>query len=373
MWWVLLGFSILIFSYLGNEKYNKNKSYLFFRVLLILSMSILPGFGGMVSTDHPVYVLRYLLTDWDTLNVLQDSFEVERSSIEIGYELLNRLGNLLTLGVPGFFYVVSCIMNTFLVIVSFRFPAPGLSLLFFVISGYYFQEANLVRQFLAIAVVLYSLKYIVNRDIVRYLVGCTVAVTFHTSAVIFFPFVLFAVVDMMKYYQKLIVILFCFWIITFLFPLGFINPQSLLAQLINLGILSNMYDNYLTVDQTVGGETELSIIFLFNLCFTLLVFLLKPVKNHIYLIFCIIGSILTNISFAIPSVWRLSLYFMVLFSLSIPYICCSQNKYLIIKNNAVRILYVSYALYASYLFLFRYIFEEPDLGSKMYPISMFFK
>ena len=65
MCWLLLAIALLVFSFLGDKRLNRNKSYLIFRFLLVVSLSIIPGFGGLVAQDHDNYLKTFLLADFD--------------------------------------------------------------------------------------------------------------------------------------------------------------------------------------------------------------------------------------------------------------------------------------------------------------------
>lgn len=81
------------------------------------------------------------------------------------------------------------IMSLGTVTLVFRFiwrnsPMPGLSVFIFVFGGFYFEAFNLVRQALAIAILLNTIEFIARRRPVAFAVLTLLAATIHASAVI---------------------------------------------------------------------------------------------------------------------------------------------------------------------------------------------
>lgn len=66
--------------------------------------------------------------------------------------------------------------------------APVFSLYAFVSFCLYYQFFNQFRQTLAICIVLYSLKYFVNKEFIKYALTIMLAAFFHPSAIIMLPF-----------------------------------------------------------------------------------------------------------------------------------------------------------------------------------------
>jgi hypothetical protein len=62
-----------------------------------------------------------------------------------------------------------------------------LSVLFLVIDGFYFQSMNTIRQWITLAMFLYSIKFIRDKRFIPYLIVILLASTIHLSALIFIP------------------------------------------------------------------------------------------------------------------------------------------------------------------------------------------
>lgn len=107
---------------------------------------------------------------------------------EPGYVISNWIiGNLgfdfhtYLLIVSGFIYYSVCRF-------IFRYSQyPWLSVAIFVAFGYYFGSLHILRQYIAIAIILYSYDCILNRKFASYLALVLLAASFHTSAIVFLP------------------------------------------------------------------------------------------------------------------------------------------------------------------------------------------
>lgn len=368
MCWLLLAIALLVFSFLGDKRLNRNKSYLIFRFLLVVSLSIIPGFGGLVAQDHDNYLKTFLLADFD---LLFSFVYIPGVSSEPGFILLNILAKIMSLGIAGYFFFMSFLINYFIVIFSYRFSFPLISLLIFIISGYYFQEANLVRQMLSIGICMCSVKYFNKHTLSKYLGCLLLAATIHKSALLFLIFIPFLYFDYVRHYKKIKLVFFFLWILSFAFLLGILPFNFFIDLLIGSGPLAELYSTYITLDNAVGSESKFSIIYFYNLFFVIVAFCSKPHKHHICFIYSFLGSILTNISFVFPNAFRVALYFMVPFSLFIPYICRRTKSYHFLNYTQVFILYASYIVYNCYIFFFKFILGNQILGSKMYSFSLF--
>lgn len=75
-----------------------------------------------------------------------------------------------------------------------------LSIMLFFVSGIYFDSFNGLRQFLAMAVFFYGIKYILNKDIKKYFVCCILAFLFHKSVLFISPlyFLQYVKIDIKK-------------------------------------------------------------------------------------------------------------------------------------------------------------------------------
>lgn len=151
--------------------------------LLLLALSFLPLFA--------VSGLRWNVGT-DFASVYVHGFYMIKSGMgvtwEPGYVLLNRLALLFT-GDPAGIMLLSSFVFLFFTYRAICDSSVdiGLSVLFAVLTGFYFYSMNGIRQWIALSVFLYSIKYIREARFFRYMFWIAAASTVHFSALIFIP------------------------------------------------------------------------------------------------------------------------------------------------------------------------------------------
>lgn len=129
---------------------------------------------------------------YDTINY-EDYFKFKQiypnnKSFEPIYEFINYI--VVRLNLPFNFVLLICSSITIIsfAVVIYKYSTNvSFSWFLFVAIGFFGNTFNAVRQYLAAAVFLISLRYILNGKFIPYLVCCVVAFYFHSSAIILFP------------------------------------------------------------------------------------------------------------------------------------------------------------------------------------------
>ena len=224
--YIILISAIIIGSFLFKKK---KKSYLF---IICILMSI-------------IAVLRNILIGNDTLNYYRTFSSIVEigneyflsSRLESGYLFLNLFFSYFSKDFNAFLITISLFINFSICYTIFKESKnPTLSLLLFIFLRLFFNEMNIVRQYIAIAIVLFSLKYVKNRNLVKFILCILLASTFHTSAI--------AAILLYFLYGKLIeknmkIIIYVVSIILFLFLDVFLNIITS-----KLGHYSSYIDTY---------------------------------------------------------------------------------------------------------------------------------
>lgn len=155
-------------------------------------MIIAAGFRTDVGADYPVYNRLYWLgfPNYTTyLDVWKKAtFQPNTMEIEWLYVLLNKI--FYDVGLPFFmitlvmaFSSVSLQLNSFL-----KFSElPVLSMLSYFMAIYFFTDSGQMRQGIGTAICVFSVRYIIKRDLWRYLICMFIALGMHKSTVIFLP------------------------------------------------------------------------------------------------------------------------------------------------------------------------------------------
>lgn len=106
--------------------------------------------------------------------------------IELGYMLIERICLLFTKDYALLFAVTSAIIIglTFYTIYK-ESPYPVLSVAIYFLIGYFFHSLNIMREYLAISVLLVSYKFLINKNYIKWILGVIIAFLLHSTSLIF--------------------------------------------------------------------------------------------------------------------------------------------------------------------------------------------
>lgn len=177
MSYVLAIFGIfLVFTLLLNERDNKEERYwlIFPLFLLMIYTGTRIDVGGY---DYHVYKYFYELPD------LGNPYRYEKFFV-----LLRNRARFIGLNYNSFLFVLSVIFNLaiYKLFIDYSFY-PSLSFLIYLATFYHWHNFTIIRNFMAILIFWFSLKYILKRKIFQYFFLITVAYFFHQSAIILYP------------------------------------------------------------------------------------------------------------------------------------------------------------------------------------------
>ena len=369
--WFIFILLIFLFAFMGQ---NGKQYALVYRILLTILLAYIVGFGGVGAEDHAAYARMYneVYTNFlDLGEYTLSSLFRSGYAIESGYILLNVLCHSIGLGEAGFFFVVALFINGTAVHHIYKHKLPLFSILALLfISGYMSQQANLVRQFLALGVIMYFIDYLAARkNWWKYLLGVLLAAQFHTSA---FFFVVFLSVSFVKTNQAKKILR------TTLIGLIFISIL-IGIKLISFNFLSyfdfiTAYESRFTDMNTVHSNMNMIPALIVTVPALYILFDNRLYyKNLIYVVIISFAAIFADIGFAYPNLRRMYWYFEPL-----AYIYLVQ--YLDLKLYAVgksrnNVLILRYAVvtFGLYMMLKSYIFNPNQLlMSTTYDWSGFF-
>lgn len=175
---------------------------------------------------------------------------------EIGFNLLVKL----IYGLSGFenyllVFAVYSFVTVLIFLLAMYEQSDDFPLTFFLFMslGYYFQTFSTVRYYLALAVALYSMKFVLRRQWGRFVVLILLGSTFHKSLLVVIPLYFLASLSWKKW-QLAIGALFC---TTFLFCQDFY-----------LKVVVFLYPTYEDTEYLEGGTSYINIL----RCFAVLIF-----------------------------------------------------------------------------------------------------
>lgn len=128
-------------------------------------------YGQYVQTAHEAYVGGYVVTEAG-FNIL----------VRLVYGLVGFECYELMFAVFAFATIYIFLKSLYQQSVSF-----GQSFFLFMMLGFYFQTYNTVRYYLALAIVLYSMRYVIERDWLKFIFLIILASFFHKSVLLVIP------------------------------------------------------------------------------------------------------------------------------------------------------------------------------------------
>ena len=370
MSWTFFSFIVLLSAYLGDKEHN-SKNYIYFRILLVVTLSYLVGMSGIVSTDHNEYAafyanLKYL--DFKSFfSVVDFNFFDSRITnelrFEIGFALLNYACSLLGLSEAAFFLVVATITNALFVNFFYRYKHAVFTVLLYITSMYYLQEINLVRQMLAVSVFLYSVKYIEQKQMLQSILFVVIAASIHASSLLLLPFCFVTYINFSRENIVFHSILFGLWFFSILVAVGlvFFDVGGIIQ-------MSNYYEGY--ANDRLENDLVFDIVLNFVVVLSFIGLIIKKLHFQPIIIFTIVGAVLSNISLSFYILFRYALYFTPCFCVAAPLVLSGFTQFRI--NNKLTVPSVLVFAYYVYILATAYILGKPLLGSKMYSFSDLF-
>ncbi|MEY8445138.1 EpsG family protein [Enterococcus ratti] len=261
-----------------------------------------------VGTDTPVY---YSVFSSYQNRSLMDHF-INEGWKEFGNSLFIFIGNLVnSFNVYLFLYSFFTLLFVILALKALvKKELIGISF-FLYLCLLYPISLNTMRQSLAVAIIFYSYKFLLNRSFFRFFLGVLIAAQFHISSVVMLP-IYFLINEQRKLRKGFFVLILSSivvaivsykWIFSFLS--FFLNDERY-----------NAYINY--TEPTTNYLFFFNFILFLGISFFQLVHSEKNKKNQFYFAMLAIGLLLGVTGFISPFIKRISIFFDVIQILLIP-------------------------------------------------------
>ena len=168
-----LFFSIFAFNKIRTTKHKYTK--IMFSIISALPLFIVAAFRYGVGNDYFSYA-----------DYFSNSLHIQY--MEYGFDFLIKIIRNFTTNYVALFVVCSFIFFYFIFKAIYEQSVnPTLSIFLFVCAPYYFEFFSGMRQMMAVAIFLYSIKYIKQRKLLRYLIFNLIGASFHSSSFVFIP------------------------------------------------------------------------------------------------------------------------------------------------------------------------------------------
>ena len=330
IYYIIFVFSIILHFVIERTKVNireKEKSFLI--VMGVLLVLIAAFRDNSIGNDLNTYLdIFYHSEDIPVANIIIDSFSfkhfgstaIYNGSYEVGYILLNKIIIFFTDSDFVFKLVISSIIITSYFYFFYKYSENVyLSFYIFYALGYYAQSMVIIRQCIALSVLLFSLKYINEHKLINFSFIVLLACLFHKSAIVFL--ISYPLCNI-KCTKKNIIILLCVTVILF------IALQNLLPFMIK-----TFYPFYMNLIVTGEGFNYFMLLFAIFILGMLCIQkkeIMESNKPIIAIYF--VGMIIQLFAFNFSLLNRLALYFQFYMMIFIPLFInnCKYKKVLLI-------------------------------------------
>ena len=289
-----------VFAYIAEKHEKRKMVFIIFSACAILLPSFLAGFRQSgVGTDTTVYIdsiFRYCANTnslSSVLNVIQDS------GTEPLYWLINYVVSRFSRNLSTIYFVLEFIFVFFSYLgcrkiskklnIKYSFCYLILMLLFFN------KSLNMCRQSLAMSICLFSLPYILDKKMIKFLMCMFLAFLFHKSAILFIPLYFINCIVMSKNKISIlpkIGVILAVVLIVFLYKYAIVG-------LVDLNLLDSKYLNYVYRYGDDSNIKAIEIIFQTTLLFIGLLFSKSFIKRSQYNNFFVYLSVLAFSTFLI--------------------------------------------------------------------------
>ncbi|HLQ96194.1 MAG TPA: EpsG family protein [Pseudogracilibacillus sp.] len=293
--------------------------YRFYIVISLLIPSIFVGLRYKVGTDYETYVIIY-----NKVNQLTYIEFLNTNNYEVGFFTLEKLSHWV--GDVQFLFFLSSFLTLLFLYFALKQYIGKLSITLgyiLYIFTVFPDSLNAVRQQLAIAIIVFSLKYIFEKKLIKFIIYVFLASTFHITAIIVIPFYFLfhysgQEIDRKDKYKIVLRVLFLISIVIFIASYGYF--LDLTAKLSGVERFSE-YSN----ESGTGNNREIILNFFILL---IMLFMRRSLiifdgRNKLYIYFLIVGFLLSLSSIWNPIVSRMASYFDIALIFLIPSLVAS--------------------------------------------------
>lgn len=319
-------------------------------VAIFLIFTLTAGLRYFVGTDYKTYITHQIplviFGGQDANHAVELLYaELIKYSIKFG-------------GVQSVFIATHVIIMLFLIsYVKNRSSNYMWSFYILVMSSFFNFSLNGMRQAIGTAIFLYATQFISKRKVVPYLLLITVAVLFHKSAMLYYPFYLLTYVHIEKFKN-------IYWIIPTTFFVA-LNARFFYKLMYSFSTKYNFYSKFFgsSYDNNSSFNNMYILILFLNILVTVIYYMTvhnnkihgklfdgEPISTALQIDINIqlLGTLFSAISFVIPGAFRTLYMFLPIQITLIPNLLANiQNRY---KRLLVEIL-----LACVYLFIFCYL------------------
>lgn len=153
-------------------------------ILAMLPLTIISAIRYDVGTD-------YFGTYVNGFEIIKNGYSIR----DVGFGIISKFVLFFTNDYAGLFIVTSFFIGIFVYLSIFeQSESIVFSIILYVVTCQFFISMNMIRQSLATAIFLYSIKFLQNKKYLKYSILILFATSIHTSAIIYFGLLFYELV-----------------------------------------------------------------------------------------------------------------------------------------------------------------------------------
>jgi hypothetical protein len=357
-------YSLLFLSVVTERFRSIQANHKQFIMMFLAGIIILfRGLRWETGTDWEQFLDVFYTIDFDSIFGFK---RTHNTTLEPGYALLNYICFYFTGSYTSLLFIYNAIIIYIYYSVSWRYSSKNPICIFAMLI--IFTEVFPLRHSLAAAIIIYSIRYIFSKDILKYIFFIILATSIHYSAIIMFPF--YYILDRNILYKKYSII----WLILGYFCCVIISISPLLNTALELvavivssvtgventliirimGYILDERGLELTIKSLIFSTTRTFIfIFIFYLC-------RKAVNDYktynlFFNCFIVFTYIFTLFKYQMHTLVRFTTYF----DFGMPLLCALIIK--VLPSNKRKLFYCYIIAVFVYLRYNTFFIDQPDL------------
>ena len=341
--------TLIMSAYVGRERTAvavpgaKTADRLFMAMIFVVLFAV-SALRVNTGNDYTMYINKFHDAYYDYYVVTEPGFNMVVKGV---YSFLTKENYIVVFAIFAFVTIAMFLKGIYDQADNFAY-----SYFFFMAFGIFFQSLNTVRNYLALALVVYSMKYVIDRKYVRFILCVLLAALFHKSALIVIPLYIAAAL-IHRFWQVAAVCV--------LFATGLIFSKQYMA------IMLKLYPSYSTEEAYLMG-TAVSLVNIGRCVLVLLlgiVFYRKYIKEDRamrFYFYCNLFATLIYCCFSfVPFLSRLGYY------LNITQIFLIPNLIVRMEKGRLRQIITVCAIAFGILYFAAFLYKAQDVYIKILP------
>lgn len=339
---ILLSSILLYYSSFYLKKNDNQEGYILVAFLLLSSLILFSGLRDYsIGTDTRNYVFmfnRLELLDMGNVGIFKES----------GFVIIQWIAKLIN----NDYHIVMILIASIIIIVTLKCIGnysdhPVFTFFLYIALGFYTSHFNIARQSIAVAIFLYSIKYIFERNLAKYLIFIAAGFLFHKSIVLCLPCYWFAnkMLNLRSMFIVFIVVLGCSFVLDAFVEFTSIN-------------IDHRYQGFAEERDSSGGVVQnlFYVFVLFYIYFMKVIFKIVDAYYNIFLNISFIGVSIGVASVVLKldpnGIARASIYFVQTFIFTLPYAIYKTRNVIFRTTSFVSVILLSFIYY--YLIIYSF-------------------